>query len=96
MRKKEGEYIRLLKPSVDKTIEGITSNYYYIDNTEHFSHRATTYNIDNKEYMKQYYEQYYHNILVSIRNNIMNITGTCWEKRLINTKKITKIMFESI
>ena len=41
LRKKGVEYIRLLKPSVNKKIEGRTSKDYYIDNEDHFSHRAT-------------------------------------------------------
>jgi len=64
LRRKEGEYIRSLKSSMNKRIAGRTDHEYYIDNKEkakeyysvnkqHFSQRAKYYNIEHK---KQYYE----------------------------------------
>ena len=61
LRRTEGKYIRELKPSLNKRIEGRTLREYYIDNEEHFSQRAKYYNIDNKEYIREHKKQYYEN-----------------------------------
>ena len=76
LRKKEGEYIRLLNPPLNARIEGRTKKEYYIDNKEHFSQVAKEYyndnkkqisqkhkdyHIDNQEYIREHRKQYYEN-----------------------------------
>ena len=54
LRKKEGEYIRLLKPPMNKIIAGRTDYEYQEDNREH----KKEYYQNNKEYMNEYMKQY--------------------------------------
>ena len=48
LRKKEGEYIRELKPSLNIRIAGRTKNEYREDNREYMKE----YHVNNKEYIK--------------------------------------------
>ena len=57
LRKKEGEYIRLLKPSMNKIIAGRTQQEYYVDNKEHFLQKAKDWRENNKEYQAQKEEE---------------------------------------
>ena len=57
LRKKEGEYIRELKPSLNIRIAGRTKNEYDDDNREH----KTEYYQNNKEYITQQHKQYREN-----------------------------------
>ena len=70
MRKKEGEYIRSLKPSLNKVIVGRTKKEYYIDNKEHLSQLMKKYNENNKEHMREYIKQYRETNKEAIREKI--------------------------
>ena len=69
LRKKEGEYIRLLKPSMNKRIEGRTPSEYYYDNNKYFSQKAKekykqygeNKKENEKEYISEHKKQYYEN-----------------------------------
>ena len=52
--RKEGEYIRALKPSLNKNIAGRTNNEYREDNREHKNEYYQNNKEDMNEYMKQY------------------------------------------
>ena len=54
LRKKEGEYIRLLKPSLNKQIAGRTKNEYREDNREYLREYEKQNRENNKEYIKAY------------------------------------------
>ena len=54
LRKKEGEYIRELEPSLNIRIAGRTNNEYREGNREH----QKDYYQNNKEYMNEYMERY--------------------------------------
>ena len=56
MRKKEGEYIRALKPSLNIRIAGRTTNEYYIGNKEYLRERHKKWHLNNKEYSREYYQ----------------------------------------
>ena len=58
LRKKEGEYIRSLKPSLNMRIEGRNKTEYYIDNKEHLLQLMNKYNENNKEHVREYMKQY--------------------------------------
>ena len=49
LRKKEGEYIRKLKPSFNKRIEGRTDKEYYIDNKDALKQKSKEYAAQNRE-----------------------------------------------
>ena len=53
LRKKEGEYIRSLKPSLNMRIEGRNKKEYYIDNKEHIREIHKEWREKNKEYKEQ-------------------------------------------
>jgi group I intron endonuclease len=59
LRKKEGEWIRELKPSMNKNIAGRTINEYRIDNKEYIQEQNKQYRENNKEYIKEHNKQYY-------------------------------------
>ena len=54
LRRKEGEYIRSLKPSLNKRIAGRTDYEYQEDNREHKKEYYQNNKEDMNEYMKQY------------------------------------------
>ena len=54
LRKKEGEYIRELKPSLNIRTAGGTNNEYREDNREHEKEYYQNNKEDMNEYMKQY------------------------------------------
>ena len=72
LRRTEGEYIRSLKPSMNKAIAGRTTKEYYNDNKEHILQnnkaiylnnktnileKHKTWREENKEAIQQYYEE---------------------------------------
>ena len=61
MRKKEGEYIRQLKPSLNKFIAGRTNKEWVSDNKEHSKQQQKEYREANKEHRAQITRMYYQN-----------------------------------
>ena len=61
LHKKEGEYIREFKPSLNMFIAGRTNKQWIQDNTEHFRNKQKEYRETNKEHRalvsKMYYER---------------------------------------
>ena len=57
LRKKEGEYIKDLKPSLNRFVAGRTKKEYYEDNKERISKVQQEYYNNNKEQIKQYLEE---------------------------------------
>jgi group I intron endonuclease len=53
LRRKEGEYIRALKPSMNKNIAGRTIREYHTDNKEHIKEQRREYKETNKEYIRE-------------------------------------------
>ena len=80
LRRKEGEYIRSLKPSLNKRMAGRTDYEYQEDNREH----KKEYYQNNKEDMNEYMKQY--------RKTTKNI----YLKKKKNTKNITKTLLKHI
>jgi len=84
LRKKEGEYIRLLKPSLNKQIAGRTKNEYrednretllqakkewYENNKERHSENMKKWQGNNKEYVREHGKQYRENNKEYIREH---------------------------
>ena len=61
LRKKEGEYIRQLKPSLNKFIAGRTNKEWMSDNKEHSKQQQKEYREANKEHRAQITRMYYQN-----------------------------------
>ena len=61
MRKQEGEYIRQLKPSLNKFIAGRTHKEWRSDNEEHTKQQQKEYREANKEHRAQITRMYYQN-----------------------------------
>ena len=61
LRKKEGEYIRTLKPSLNMRIAGRTKLEYHNDNKEHLLQLMKKYNENNKEHIIENNKQYREN-----------------------------------
>ena len=61
LRKKEGEYIRQLKPSLNKFIAGRTKQEYYENNKEYINEHMHEYYENNKEYIIEQHKQYNEN-----------------------------------
>ena len=58
LRKKEGEYIRLLKPSLNIRIEGRTKQEYFVDNRDSIRQKTKAYYEEHKEEKKEYDKHY--------------------------------------
>ena len=61
LRKKEGEYIRLLKPSMNKRIEGRTASEYTKEWLINNKEKIKEYYENNKEKLKDKSKEYYEN-----------------------------------
>ena len=61
LHKKEGEYIRSLKPSLNKAIAGRTTKEYREDNREHMKEYTKLWRENNKEYMAQKVKEWLEN-----------------------------------
>ena len=61
LRKKEGEYIRYLKPSLNRRIAGRTTKEYYNEHKEHLSEQHKQYYENNKEHISEQTKQYKEN-----------------------------------
>ena len=61
LHKKEGEYIRGLKPSLNIQMAGRTAKEYREDNREHMKEYTKLWQENNKEYIREYNKQYYEN-----------------------------------
>ena len=61
LRRKEGEYIRELKPSLNKVIAGRTKQEYHEDNREKRLAAMRTYYQDNKEHLAPKRKEWSHN-----------------------------------
>ena len=66
LRKKEGEYIRQLKPSLNKFIAGRTNKEWVSDNKEHSKQQQKEYREANKEHSAQINRMYYQSNKVEI------------------------------
>ena len=59
LRKKEGEYIRKLKPSLNRRIAGRTDKEYYNDNRDVLVQKSREYAAQNREKVLQNHRDYY-------------------------------------
>ena len=59
LRKKEGEYIRLLKPSFNSSIAGRTKQEYENENKDNISKRKKQYYEDHKQHIIEQHKQHY-------------------------------------
>ena len=59
LRRKEGEYIRALKPSLNIRIEGRTKNEYYNDNRDILVEKSKEYAKQNREKVLEKHRNYY-------------------------------------
>ena len=59
LRRREGEIIREMKPSLNKEIAGRTGKEWYEDNKEARTEQIKQYKSDNSEWYKQYWKEYF-------------------------------------
>ena len=59
LRRKEGEYIKELRPTLNKNVPGRTRKEYDIDNKEHIQERTGIYTEQHRERIKERMQSYY-------------------------------------
>ena len=59
LRRKEGEYIKELRPTLNKNVPGRTRKEYDIDNKEHVQERTGIYTEQHRERIKERMQSYY-------------------------------------
>ena len=85
LSKKEGEYIRKLRPTLNMKIAGRTTREYYNEHKEHISQIMKDYRGNNKEYLRELHKQYYENNKDSLMERAKQYRET--NKELIIYKK---------
>ena len=74
LRKREGQYISLIKPTLNKNIAGRSMKQYQIDNKDKLriyrKNYYRKYRKDNYDTLKQYRQNYYKNKKIKMKNNI--------------------------
>jgi hypothetical protein len=74
LRKREGEYIKLIQPTLNKNIAGRSMEQYQIDNKDKLriyrKNYYRKYRKDNYEHLKKYRQNYYKNKKIKFMKNI--------------------------
>lgn len=85
LRKKEGEYIRKLRPTLNMRIAGRTTKEYYNEHKEYLAQVIKEYRENNKDYIREMQKQYYKNNKDSLMEMAKQYRET--NKELIREKK---------